>query len=1583
MKIRFKNNNQLLNEGTVLNNAQKPDNIAANSVQHQSDFTIMDRIATKQFIQERKRELLPIDIAVPSDFYTPIMLKPGPQDLQVVMHTVQTNKARKTRDLEAWGMVDPISTFNNAEDCCYKIFNSFFRGPIQLAQSKAEIKANKQDIKDSNESLAYESVSYNYYKPLNESAALTGLALGNIAGSLASAGVNFLGAMGAGFAVSVAPAVGAIMVSTDLIGKAGQKIFGDTDRNDRNTNDEVAAHLNAEQIAQSVTQIPLNGNGDIVAAIDNYIKEMLQAGRELFAGLSPNMAKKYTTEFENFVIGCQSELSEKLKDFIQENSKQIQEEKALRDKIRMNKLESEQLNITRRMNIVKALTTYISNGNGSSNITTAIKLSNDILNNNKNAKNIIDNWSDGDDIEVIINNYAAKTQKTPTAQHSSILYDFDMSMRLNEDNTEQTGRIDINLEDIYGVLRKDLIRRINDIADEFDPKNMVNLAETKQTMEDLIKAADETIKNKIQIITKANVSPAASKESGLGTAAIQFLAGHPIEANNLTEVWSRHLADLKTRMNNRIKIMTDANNPVRTLGWTLNMCRTIFPEFFARMLTYRYAYALLTNHGIYSYDTAQAVQDISIFNNTQDPSTGQSLRDAYVSNARAQIIYVLNNYGSEYTTSDSTFIDVDEDGGYKLNGNTIRYGSLMLHRIAGNNLTSDDKMVGGTALANLSRDNEGLEHLINIIYGNSVLHNIQLDVNNIVAIFKLTDDLKQSKEVIKNAYNTIINIICKNVNNDMNNTNIAEKLAKYIVDSLYIINGWSVTDIYNAYTSHKQEIDILIKEFKNNANYGISKKSEDSSSNSNNNELLTKIKNDIKQYFNNVDFTNIPENSENSYVEAIKTIFSTDENKVKNDYYSYILSWYSNNKVLAGTALQTMADLFSSDEISRICEMTPALLELATSGILGYVLEGETEQHNEEKKANELTTKFQLIRTFFNDINLGDKEILNNRENENKPDYQEEKEKYQEARNNVKNQLIDAYKEASKDSTYKIKALYNNDNKSLYEANTGENQEETNKDWFNELIAKGIQFDKPEDIKTAFGSIKVIDVNNANNSIKEFNKLDDKDKNIVLLNLASAIEKVNDNNAIKNLVNEILKKWGIDVKKAKEDADIEAALPSLLTKSNDYFNKVKEVKIKMESDNADENIKKEYNNYKNEVINQLSTSYKTNTKDSIYKIKALYNNDINKSLTEENQKAQESINKDNWFNGLMTCFTTFKSIDNIRTAFANVKIIVVKDNKVEKEYEFSDETINKTIQNKILFDLCNAFKTVMNDGNLPEMLATLQKQLGIDVKKAKEDADIKKDLKRLLPVVKSLFNRIYLIDNIKNTYKDSNFKNAIENLNKLKDNVKKQILANYQKIIEKNNLKYYFILNDNFYKNFEEAMIIFKNKSYDDNINAISSLNIKVKTKDGDKDFITLDKNIKYNILYNFCKTIELTNNNGDGKILKNILENILQMAKRRSKQSNTNESLLFFGKKQYSINNIIYENNIETLYEDENNSNDISSDNISSDEFNSILNNINDDDDLKQKMENIVNNIQSNDQNLNQINNLNNLLNVIQSFKL
>jgi len=53
--------------------------------------------------------------------------------------------------------------------------------------------------------------------------------------------------------------------------------------------------------------------------------------------------------------------------------------------------------------------------------------------------------------------------------------------------------------------------------------------------------------------------------------------GHPLESNNLREVWSRHLADLNTRMTNRLSIMTNYKDKTRTLGWIWQVCRTKVP----------------------------------------------------------------------------------------------------------------------------------------------------------------------------------------------------------------------------------------------------------------------------------------------------------------------------------------------------------------------------------------------------------------------------------------------------------------------------------------------------------------------------------------------------------------------------------------------------------------------------------------------------------------------------------------------------------------------------------------------------------------------------------------------------------------------------------------------------------------------------------------------------------------------------------------------------------------------------------------------------------------------------------------------
>ena len=160
-------------------------------------------------------------------------------------------------------------------------------------------------------------------------------------------------------------------------------------------------------------------------------------------------------------------------------------------------------------------------------------------------------------------------------------------------------------------------------------------------MKALIDAADKSINSKIEQITKVQ-SGETSATGGLGQAAKTFLLGHPLESNNLREVWSRHLGDLNMRMTNRLQQMTDTNNKTRTLGWTIQVCRTVVPEILARMLTYRYIYAMLSNQGFFNYDTKTMEEDKKAFQND---------KDVYINLPKSKLIWILNNQCLDYTSN--------------------------------------------------------------------------------------------------------------------------------------------------------------------------------------------------------------------------------------------------------------------------------------------------------------------------------------------------------------------------------------------------------------------------------------------------------------------------------------------------------------------------------------------------------------------------------------------------------------------------------------------------------------------------------------------------------------------------------------------------------------------------------------------------------------------------------------------------------------------------------------------------------------------------------------------------------------------
>jgi hypothetical protein len=211
-----------------------------------------------------------------------------------------------------------------------------------------------------------------------------------------------------------------------------------------------------------------------------------------------------------------------------------------------------------------------------------------------------------------------ETQSTQEVSSSTIYLGSDNSLNEAEEELAVGNKPDLPLDKIYKGLYTDLKNIFDLMCAKFDKKQMTNLDETKENMKFIIDEADKTIRDRIEKITKSSQT-SSGNESGLTKAAIQFLAGHPLEADNLLEIWSRHLTDLKYRMNARIKMMTDTGNSTRTLGWTLTFLQNVMPDLLARLLTYRYAYLVLAKKGMYTYNTAKIKKDMDLYNNS---STG-------------------------------------------------------------------------------------------------------------------------------------------------------------------------------------------------------------------------------------------------------------------------------------------------------------------------------------------------------------------------------------------------------------------------------------------------------------------------------------------------------------------------------------------------------------------------------------------------------------------------------------------------------------------------------------------------------------------------------------------------------------------------------------------------------------------------------------------------------------------------------------------------------------------------------------------------------------------------------------------------
>lgn len=963
MKIRIinnKNNKLFEAENAPLTSPTKSEAKELTAAQ------MLNKGAQEQFMIEKRQESLPIHISIPDTFMESVDIPRAPEDINNLIRSFKTNKARKTENIGGV-MVDPEQTFNNAEDYCNVILGKFFSGNDQISftKNKEKIDQNKTTVRKDSKEIG---------ESLNEAgeAVATGLSAGQALGNAGVAGLKFLGGLGAGLAQSLAGPITALVAGSYVTGASLQAVLGDGTGHGF-TDDRATTHLASEDknMIDTSAKMPQQ-RGNIVAQLDSYISKITDSTRDLLSGISPQSAKQFAP-IREYINGFKTAEIDGVKSFITKNSESLNKQREIEQQRRELKLQQDKTNAEKQVKFMEEVEKLIAKSpNG---ITYFGKLSQlrsfYVKNIGKENGFKLDDALENGSLEEIF-----KLANITLTENIDVNTDISSIMSLNEAEETSKEKPVLPLGKYYENIKTELENKFGKIIDEFDPKTLTNLDETKQEMQKLITAADNEIKHKIEIITKAPTGENYGKESGLGSAAIKFLAGHPLEAETLQGIWSRHLGDLQNRMNTRIKQMTDFNNPGRILGWTKKLLGVIVPDILARLLVLRYGYAVLSQEGIYNYDTEKTKQDLAQW---------EIVKGDYETANRSKLIWLLNQYSKDYTDSgESCFIEGPEGGFIMNDGGVLTYGSFLLDRIGPTKQNPQLINDYSILLANVNKAKDKTEVLLNLIYENMATYYKQLlnsdtkGLNKLADQFKMRDDIKQNKELIRNTYNFIVEQGIKIINDD--------KATAFAQSMNVIVNN---PDIYNIYVKNQKEIDNLIN---------LASAEDPSINNSDD------IKKGVEKYFGNINFE-LEDADEKVSKDTISKLFKTDTD-IKQEYYTYILSWFGqdnmkNIKVGDETITRTRSD----EGIKKVCQAVPALIKIAVSGILATTIEKQKTNPTDNLKKS-LTT----IKNVYNTLENSEK-VINKLKKSTDPKVKENAEKLY----NRFNSLLTTIKEESLD----------------------------------------------------------------------------------------------------------------------------------------------------------------------------------------------------------------------------------------------------------------------------------------------------------------------------------------------------------------------------------------------------------------------------------------------------------------------------------------------------------------------------------------------------------------------------------------
>jgi len=131
------------------------------------------------------------------------------------------------------------------------------------------------------------------------------------------------------------------------------------------------------------------------------------------------------------------------------------------------------------------------------------------------------------------------------------------------------------------------------------------------------------------------------------------------------------------RKNRRLKQMQDIGNVERTLGWSVNFCKTVLPDLYARLFAYRYLLTILKHNGYYNYTPELYKADEEIW---------EVKKTDYIKKASTETEWILAKFGSDYTYDNKTYLAYNDNG--VTIENPMSYASLLMIKKGNPDFTS-------------------------------------------------------------------------------------------------------------------------------------------------------------------------------------------------------------------------------------------------------------------------------------------------------------------------------------------------------------------------------------------------------------------------------------------------------------------------------------------------------------------------------------------------------------------------------------------------------------------------------------------------------------------------------------------------------------------------------------------------------------------------------------------------------------------------------------------------------------------------------------------------------------------------------